>query len=262
MILLSDLTEILVSGDGAQQSYFVNVDGGTFNKAKVNKVINLLNAALADIYKRFIINYDEVVIQTSRDVLDYPITENNVRSLSNPNGFIISFLSSPIFSISSVSTKDGKQLPLNNNSKEVFSSRYLMDTGNKYMSAEYNPYTYVLKNYYTLRVPKNLERSELVLSVRTGHKIIPLVPESDIDTFDLKSVEIDLPYPYVNALAYYILHRVSNARGGETIGRGIWHEGNNYQQKYVDECNSLKVSNLEVEQVSDMNLNLHRQGFI
>lgn len=262
MILFSDLIGLLVAGDGSQQSNFVDVDGGQFNRSKTNKIINLLNAALGDVFKRFVVNYEEVVIQTTRDVIDYPITLNNVRSDLNPSGFILSNFNKPLFSISAVSTMDGKQLPLNNNSKEYFKDRYLVDTGTHYLLPECNPYTYILKNYYTLRVPKNLEASQIVLSVRSGHPIIPLVPDANLDTFDLTSIEIDLPYPYLNALAYYILHRITNSRAAETIGHGIFHEGNNYQQKYVDECNSLKVSNLEVEQVSDMNMNLHRQGFI
>jgi hypothetical protein len=262
MILLSDVIDLLVSGDGSQQANFVDVDGGKFNRSKLNSIISIMNAALADIHKRFIVTHEDVIVQTTRDVIDYEIITDNVRDLNNPSGFILNNFYKPVYGINYITDRNGKLLPLNNLTKDYSMFSREFGSSDKYLSAEHNPFTYTLKNYYTVRVPKNLDSSIITLSVRSGHRQLSRVPENQIETFDLTSIEIDLPYPYVNALAYFILHRISNARGGETIGRGIFHEGNNYQQKYVDECNSLKLSNFEVEEISDMNANLHRQGFI
>lgn len=265
MILLSDFLDELCVGEGSQIASVVTKSSGKLNPEKVNGIISILNAALKDIFKRFVVQKTEVILNTKIGQLDYKLDNSAIfHPVDNPTGYLVSATPFSVIAVTGIRTlKEGIQMPLNQQNKLIHSQgQYQYEHNSGYVPACYNTHSFHTVSYDTLRIPHNLDSSSLVVSLRAGHKKIAQIPAEQVESFDYDSVVIDLPETYNTALIYYTISRLLNSKGAETIGRGIFHEGDNYYDKYVRECETLKVSDSEEAEIPDMNLGLSRFGFI
>lgn len=261
MIYLGDLIDELVAAEGSQTAMVVTKSTGEVSPTKVNSIIKIINAGLIDIFKRFYVANTEHILNTTTGTGKYLIDPANVKTDANPTGFIEGDPNFNVIAITSVRTADcGRQLPLNTQNKMNHAYAYthnngLIDANN----VKYGVYT---SRYNVLHVPESMASSRLILSLRVCPSRIDEIPDDQVETFDYNSVVIPLPPIYTTALVYYVIARLSNPKGAETIGRTIFHEGNNYFQKYLQECESLKASDSEVSEIPDMGGNKSRFGFI
>lgn len=265
MILLSDYLNELCDGEGSQAAAVVTASTGKINPKKVNGIINILNAALTHLFTNFVLEKTEVVIRTKRDTFSYKIDPANIfHPDTNPDGFIMPTDPFRVLAITDVRTyNEGIALPLNQQNKlRKDHAGYQFEHSDGYVPARYCNHSLHTASYNVLRVPHNLDDSELIVSLRTTHPKIPLIPDAEIQTFDYDSVVINLPENYLTALIYYTMSRLMNSKGAQNLGQSMFHEGDNYYRKYLQECEILKGSDSEVSEVPDMN-NRHRNyGFI
>lgn len=264
MILLSDFLNELCDGEGSQTASVVTNSTGKLNPAKVNGIINILNSALNDIFTRFVVSKTEVILKTTRDVRDYKIDPENIyHPDTNPDGFILTDAPFRVHAITDVRTLEGKPLNLNQKDKLINDYvKYQYELNDGYIDLRNITNSFYTLSYNTLRVPAKLDNSEIIVTLRAGHPRIENIPDAEIETFDYDSVFIDLPENYRTALIYYTISRLMNAKGAQNLGQSMFHEGDNYYRKYLQECELLKSSDTEVSEVPDFKNHIKNYGFI
>lgn len=263
MILLSEYLNELVTGEGNQTAHVVTKDG-KFNAAKINNIITILNAALADIYKRFYVQNLELVFETKAGKTDYDLVYENSTGSGNPDAFLVSDQPFHVTAITGLRTyHEGYPIALNKQSSyEHYPNGYIYEHNADNIPAHHIRHGIYTPDYNTIRFPSNMAVTTFIVSVKTTHPKIESIDEADIESFDYDSVVIHLPRTYLSALCFYTISRLLNSKGAETIGRTIFHEGDNYMKRYLTECESLKQTDSEVTPVPDMMNSLRVKGFI
>lgn len=265
MIGVDEVFDEIVVAEGAQYAQIVTPDGA-LNRTKLNSLITMLNAGLDDIFKRFMVCNTTIIVRTREAQRDYLLDPEFNMSV-NSDGYIddtqegYSF-DAPVIAITGLRTERGVELRLNQRDRMLV-EREAPPAGLQPVGSAYKGnYNFLTPKYNLLRCPQSLGASTLYVDLRTGHKRIPFIPDNELDTFDLSTLVIDLPYTYRTALVYYMMSRLFNSKGALTVGRTMFHEGNNYYDKFIRECDSLRVSDSEVtEQVDSIN-GIIQKGFI
>lgn len=265
MILLSEFLNELVDGEGSQVASVVTASTGQLNPKKVNGIINILNAALTDVFTRFLLVKTEVILKTKRDLCIYKIDNDHIfHPDTNPDGYVHAAEPFKLLAITDVRTlNEGITMPLNRQNKFIKDhAAYQFTLTDGYVPARHNSHSFHTSGYSTLRTPLKLDDSELILSLRTGHPRIENIPADKLQDFDYDSVLIDLPESYRTALIYYTMSRLMNAKGAQNLGQSMFHDGDNYYRKYLQECELLKSSDTEVSEVADLQQVFRNSGFI
>lgn len=261
MILLSEIFDLLQGAEFNQLSVVLESGGeATVDPKEYNRLISIINAGISDLHRRFDLNKNTLRIKTTEGVVKYELSSDNAIS-KNVNGFILDTVDDPftddIIEITSLVTPQGRDLILNN-----YSERVLRNELQTFTIEELCESIYTL-NYRTLRVPVNLRDSEIIVNYKSsGKKLQPIVDADGVVITQPENVVIELPVPYLNALTYFVAYRVYNSKGAETIGRGMFHEGNNYRSMYESALNALSISGLENDtMISDVSM-FHSRGFV
>lgn len=104
-------------------------------------------------------------------------------------------------------------------------------------------------------LPAQLPLQQLRVVYRANHpKIV-----KEVGYFNLEEVTFELPETHLEALLYYVASRM--LKPGGLSGNTVFHEGNNYWQKFEAACQALEdkdYRNLESEQ----NYRLLRNGWV
>lgn len=265
MIGVDEVFDEIVVAEGAQYAQIVTPDG-ELNRTKLNSLITMLNAGLDDIFKRFMVCNTTIIVRTRENQRDYLLDPEFNLSV-NSDGYIddtqegYSF-DAPVIAITGLRTERGVELRLNQRDRMLVEREAPPAGLHPVGSAYKGNYNFLTPKYNLLRCPQSLGASTLYVDLRTGHKRIPFIPDTELDTFDLSTLVIDLPYTYRTALVYYMMSRLFNSKGALTVGRTMFHEGNNYYDKFIRECDSLRVTDSEVtEQVDSIN-GIMQKGFI
>ena len=96
----------------------------------------------------------------------------------------------------------------------------------------------------TIKAPWLLETTALKVFYRTGHPKI----DSNVANIAPLVTDIELPATYLEALCFFVASRISNPLGMQP---GAQHEGNNYFQRYEQECALLRQQNYEIDDFTD-----------
>lgn len=261
MFTVQDLILEAVAAEGSQLANIVRKDG-TYNPSKINSIIPVINSALDEVYARFVIANTYVTLETREGVKDYVLSADNSIGV-NSDGYILDEdFNSPVIAITSLQDEFNRTLDLNSKTKR--------DPGNPThipITVGRGPLDIVYRKFSTpkynvLRVPSNLGTTRLIVGLRVSHPHFSLVPDSELETFDLSQYEVDLPVTYRTAMIYYMFSRLLNARGASTIGRNIFHEGDSYLDKFYRECDAIRSSDSEVNEQIDYANNYQRTGFV
>lgn len=239
--------------------------------SKWNSVIVMINAALTDIHTRFVVRNSQLRLRISHDVLRYNLVKENAIS-NNSDGFILDSDAMPytgdLLRINGLYTDTGSTLLLNQLDRYVPESALnnwstsLYGARDGYIPLEYCHYSFHTPVYNELIKPRRLDDCEIIVDYRCNAPLLEQIKDEDLATVDANAIYIELPTGYTNAITYYVASRFSNGLGAETIGRGIFHQGNNYYQKYVQECEVLQSAGIEVVEDIDMNYALSNKGFV
>lgn len=210
-------------------------DGATLTPESLPKINALIQAGVNDINKRFSVREGEVLVRTTYGKQVYELVPSNTVSSGNPDGFIIDTVEDPfigdISQILRVTDSTGQSLWLNTDVAliqpvdNVFGKRPSMFTYSGINLVTYN----------TIKLHAESELGDLLVHYKARLKPIDFSGNPE-DTY------IDLPDHFINALVWYVASRKFNASGAETIGRGMFHAGNNYWTKYMEEINDIKAN--------------------
>lgn len=262
MILFSDVIDQLESAEANLMS-LVDNKTGVIKREKYNQILTLLNAGLSDIFTKFQVREGACTLQTTEGKYDYVIDKAYAVSVDPVNGYILDDASSPfsneVIEVTSVHTLEGHSLPFNTMDRNLeardFNPGYSYDVMDCKRS-------FSTPKYKTLRTPLGLRSSLLHIKYKVGHDKLDKIKPEELELFDPSSVVIDLPYVYLVPLTYYVISRLSNARGTERAGQGMFNEGTTFYSKYLAECNNIKENLNQSEQTAE-NSNLFRmRGFI
>ena len=265
MIGVDELLDEIVVAEGAQYAQIITPDG-ELNRTKLNGLLAILNAGLDDIFKRFMVCNTTIIVNTREGQRDY-LLDPEFNLSGNPDGYIddtqegFSF-NAPVIAITGLRTERGVELRLNQRDRMLVEREATPIGLNPVGSAYKGNYNFLTPKYNLLRCPNSLGASTLYVDLRTGHKRIPFIPDDQLDSYDLSTLTVDLPYTYRTAIVYYMMSRLLNAKGALTVGRTLFHEGNNYYDKFIRECDSLRVSDSEVTEQIDSVQGIIQKGFI
>lgn len=216
-LTLQDVFDALGSGELFQKSVSENF---TIRQNNFNRLIPLVNLGLMTLFREFRLKIIE------KDVV---YVENEDTYNLNEDGDFIEVLDLYYQNIS-----------LPRNSSPQF--KYLWQ-------AEYDTGMYfTVGNNGTVKIGKGVV-GDFKVAYKALHPKIELISESELPTADASTILLELPYAYLNALVYFISHKISASSDAQAVTtKNPFNAGNNYLGLYKSEIESLKMQSLEVDQ--------------
>jgi len=214
---------------------------GGVNESKIlvkdyPNVISHINLGLTELYKRFTIKTEEVIIQQYEQIetyyLDSKYAESNDESVE-PIKYIMDSVFEPftdnVLKIQEVYDEAGELL-FKNDSEQHWSI--------------YTP------TYNSIQLPYPINDNNLSVIFKANHaKISPTITDPTV-------VELELPISHLEALLFYVASRIYSGMGtAESI-----QESSNYLMKFEESCKKLDSLGLTIRDETT-NIKLHTRGF-
>lgn len=296
---LQDVLDNLLIGEFSQTGWAAD---GEFSIATVNKIIVLINAAMADISSRFWVKRKEVFLQTCKGQTLYVIDQSVASKQSKlQGGCYLTTSTGEIFEddlqeIYEIYDEAGRELRIGVDAGEPHAVGRTCGCGNKiisqsqfdnmcecckqkrYVNTLDEPGTIVTRRH-PYGVPNDVPRSGRIIQLAAYNTI--RVP----DDFEpqrlriiyrasarrLKKVSDDGTYfpekIYLDVPMEYlqaILYYIASRKFNPNM-QGVqqgFHEGNNYYQKYIAACALLTDQGAGVEPVGNHGSKFERSGFV
>lgn len=231
-MLLSDILEQLTAGELSQVAMGGYDSSIGMDECNYPRVIPHINLGLAELYKRFPINLEELTIIQQEDqktyILDPKYAATNTES-TEPIKYILDTPDNPFtrqpLRIESIFNEEGEETRYTEDDKAT--QEYLQSDREKYWMA-FTP------KYNTIYLPYPEAGKLVFVSYRSS-------PEK-IETLELNpyTTEVDIPVALLEALLLFVAARVySNLNSDNAVT-----EGNNYMQKFEMSCKEVSQSNL------------------
>ena len=219
----------------AELSKLFEGDGDKLKPESIPKINAIIQGGINDLNKKFSIRENEILVRPKLGKEFYELIPANAQTSGNPYAFILDDVDNPflgdIMQIFRITDASGQSLWLNTGVAQmvpvdnVFGKHPSMFTYSGVNMSAYN----------TIKLHKEHDLGDLLVQYKA--KMKPLdTSKAPEDTY------IDLPDHFLNALVLYVASRKYNPMGAETIGRGMFHEGNNYWSKYQEEVADLKAN--------------------
>lgn len=238
----------------AELSKLFEGEGDQLNPESLPKINTIIQGGINDLNKRFSIRENEVLVRPKLGKELYELIPANALSSGNPDAFIIDDASNPfvgdIMQIFRITDVHGCSMWLNQDIAVMHPVDNIF--GNRPSIFTYEGIN--LTAYNTLKLPHDFGTGDLLVQYKA--KMKPLNTSVPPD-----QCYIDLPDHFLNALVWYVASRKYNPMGAETIGRGMFHEGNNYWSKYIEECNDLKANLGSIASTGETT-NFQRNGWV
>lgn len=248
------LSEVYTQLCAGELSKLADGEGQTISDIAVPKVNALILAGLNELNKHFSIREKDIIVTTKLGKTRYELLPENAVSSGNPYAFIQDTTEDPfvgdIMQILSITDMDGRNLWGHADTHNAVYTNDLYGTRlNTSLGTEI-----VLQAHNTFKLKDGHDYGDLLIRYKARVKPFDttLSPE---DTF------IDIPDHFMNALVLYVASRRFNPMGAETIGRGMFHEGNNYWTKYQEEIQTLKMNMASIGSTGE-NTNFQRGGWV
>lgn len=195
----------------------------------------IIQAGIHDLNKKFAIKEGELLVRPVKGKELYELIPANAVSSGNPDAFIMDTLVDPflgdVMQVFRITNASGLSLWLNTDVAVPHVTESIYGA----VPSRYTHEGINFASYNTLKLHKNHDLGDFLVQYKARMKPMDL-SGSPASTY------IELPDHFLNALVIYVASRKYNPMGAETIGRGMFHEGNNYWTKYQEECNDLKAN--------------------
>lgn len=219
----------------AEFSKLFEGDGAELKAQSLPKINAIIQGGINDLNKKFSVRENEVLVRTQEGKEVYELVPANAVSSNNPDAFIIDSDEDPfkgdIMQIFRITDSTGKSLWLNTDVAWLVPTDNIF--GNKPVMFDYSGVN--MLSYNTLKLHKQNSLGDILVQYKAKMKPMDL-------SVGPEETYIDLPDHFLNALVLYVASRRYNPMGAETIGRGMFHEGNNYWSKYQEEVADLKAN--------------------
>ena len=245
---LSEIFSQLTTGELSMLS-IGGAEQGVIQESNHQAVLNHINLGLAYIFHRFPLKEGRLKLVLYPDMVSYKLSSQYSTS-NTTSGEPIKFIDDvgnpfldDLTKVHAVLTEAGEALPLNDN-KDKYSC--------------HTPSTHVLMvpmavtNQYP-DLPDYLKTDSLDIVYRASHPKL----EMGLGYLDPEEVEVDLPYPYLEPLLYFVASRCYHPM---SMSSEI-NQGSSYAMKLEQACQRLELTNLAVDQGSS-NDRLIRNGWV
>lgn len=245
---LSEIFSQLTSGELSMLS-IGGAEQGVIQESNYEAVLNHVNLGLAYIFHRFPLKQNSLKLTLIPDMVSYKLSRQYATSNVESNELIkfIDDVGNPFLDdltkVHEVLTEAGEAFPLN-------------DHKHKYSC--HTPSTHVLTvpmavtNQYP-DLPEQFKTDTLTIVYRAAHpKLV-----TEYGYIDPEEVEVDLPYPYLEPLLYFVASRCYHPM---SMSSEI-NQGSSYAMKLEQACQRLELSNLAVDQGAG-NDRLTRGGWV
>ena len=227
---LSEVFEHLQYGELSNLG-IVDKTSGLIPESLYPKVLSSVNLGVLELHKRFTLKKGILRIQLQPDQTMYRLEAKYQVGNKAPTGTVQYILNDgvkfqdDVLKVEKVITEKGCELGLN-------------DQGSARSVA--TPQANMI--YVSGLLQRTLRPSVLTLEYRQGAKPMKICESA----FDQLCVNVDLPDTHLMALLYFVASRLHNPIG---FSQATTHEGNNYANKFEQECLSLDFHNYEVDEV-------------
>lgn len=250
-MLLSEIHDQLCA---AELSKLFEGDGDQLKPESLPKINSIIQAGIADLNKQFTIRENELLLSPKLGKHIYELTNEHTVSSGNPMPYIMDSMENPflgdIMQILRVTDDQGFSMWLNTDVPYRHPSENLYGVRpHRYTHEGIN-----LLAYDTIKFHKDHSYGDLLIHYKA--RLRPLDFSTPAD-----ELVIDLPDHYMNALVLYVASRKYNPMGAETIGKGMFHEGNNYWSKYLAEVAELKANLGSISSMGETT-NFYRNGWV
>jgi len=214
-----------------------NEGSGTIAEDKINRVINITNDALMDLFSRFTLSTKEIAVQSLEWKSIYTLRADNARtSTSSELKYILDTPADPfkgdIVSILGVRNEEGIALPLND------SEQY---------ASVFTP------QFDTIQLTHVGFDQVFFVEYQARHGIL-----LGSDSEGYQNQLIDLPIALENALRYKVASYIFSSMSGQEYGTKVQE----FDSKYEAQCHGLEERGLTCSTPSSTNVKLHRRGFV
>lgn len=225
-----ELSQLAIGGHDAS---------GIIQESDYPKIIAHLNLGLLELYKRFDLRREEVIIQQhdhiGRYYLDSKFAESNEES-NEPVKYI----------------KDSAHMPFTDNVLRI--ERVVSECGADLFINDHSKYWTVLTpTYNSVQVPWPEKENIMLITYRASPDVIPsvnVIPETQ---------EVDIPLSHLEPLLLYVASRIYAAKpalNNESSNRGM-----EYLSKYELACKRIEDLNL-VQTNNTENMKLQKMGWV
>jgi len=234
-MLLSDLFEQLTNGELSQLE-MGGVDGIGIEPCDYNRVIPHINLGMTELYKRFPIRRQEVIIQQYDQIQKYKLDSRYAQTNTDSE--------EPIKYV-----MDSKYEPFTDNVLKI--ERIFNEDGQELYNCERDEYWSVnLPAYNVIQVPYPEKENNLSITYRADHDKIK------IPGLNPATTHIEVPPSLLEPLLLFIAARVySNLSSLEG------NEGNNYMAKFEASCRKITELNL-IPNDNTKNIKLDENGWV
>lgn len=225
MILLKDLFTLLATGEFSNIALSRNNTGG-INESEYAKIVGHINLGLVELYKRFRLMNNELVLHVSPTTMTYYLREDRMvpahqisssRYIERPDD-LEGCLN--IVEITGAFDADGNELTINNRFKTP---------------------AIVQSSTDTLKISKLTEAQTISITYQAFPSKIVL----DAD-FDPEACVLPIPDTIIEALLYYIASRVYKPTGANNSTANA-DKSAGYQQQYELSCQKLELFGLGIQ---------------
>lgn len=215
-MLLSEVFTYLAQGE--LRNLTLGGDGnGIIPEKHYPTIIGHINLALTELHTRFPLKERELMVQQFDELEFYKLSsEYSVSSGTADTLYIIDTVANPftndIIRLETAFNEIGEEVPLNDytDNRSIFTPAYDF-----------------------VQIPEPVGTNTTVFIYRANHTMIPL------DTTDPTTVQVDIPYTFLEALMFYVAYRAySNKSGNE--GQAM---SSTYKIKYESACEFLQQHN-------------------
>ena len=214
------LQDVIDKLSGAELSNIFDFDteSGGVTVASRLKLLPQLNLGLVLLHKRFFLKEDSEVINLQEGVYTYPLVSKDILRIETV--------------------------------KDLQDNEYPLDI-------EGEPLSPVRKNLTTLKLHKDFMTESEATVLEVGYRAGPVRLSEQHAYMEPAYVEVDLPYQFLEPLAYFIASQFLNPMGATD---GL-HEGNNYAAKYEQACQKLEFQNYDLDRRDNQD-NFHSAGWV
>lgn len=238
---LSEIYEHLQFGELSNLG-LVDKESGVIPETMYPKILSSVNLGLLELHKRFVLKKGILRIQLQTDQTMYPLKSMYQVGNKAPTGTVQYILNDGVkftddlLKVEKVTSEKGMVFGLNNQTTEWS------------VSTPQDNLLYVSGTLQRKWLPE-------ILTVEYRKGIRPL--KICEDSFEQLCVNVELPDTHLMALLYFVASRLHNPIG---FSQATMHEGNNYAQKFEQECMNLDAQNYRVDDVA-VNCRAHRNGW-
>lgn len=211
---------------------------GVINEKNHLVVLNAVNLGLANLHSRFNLKEGSLKLILVPGVYNYNL--KSAFALGNPDStelvrYIEGEFLDDLAKVEAVYTEEGHEIALNSRGK----------------------YSCSTPNTHTLRVPVSIVDQDIDLHTNLKTNALDVVyralhPEIVPDEYfglEIEEVEVDLPYPYLEPLLYFVAGRLHHPAGMV----GDFQMGASYSAKYEQACQRLENINLQTDKGAENN---------